>query len=189
MAVELKVLSEDKSEQFSGATVSYGDVGLLAIPTIFKKIRFNTHDNIGSGPISIPPMEMHTNATWMSFDLPDNWTEEQLTDALTGAAYAISSFVPLFIHCDRSDISVVPQVKAIHNEKPTLFIYDSYPGGIGLSERVYDVLLPLLEQTKQHVYLCPCEHGCPSCIGAQDTLGESKKQVIKVLTTLINEMM
>lgn len=189
LAVELKVLSEDKSEQFSGATVSYGDVSLLAIPTIFKKIRFNTHDNIGSGPISIPPMEMHTNATWMSFDLPDNWTEDQLTDALTGAAYAISSFVPLFIHCDRSDISVVPQVKAIHSEKPTLFIYDSYPGGIGLSERVYDVLLPLLEQTKQHVYLCPCEHGCPACIGAQDTLGESKKQVIKVLTTLINEMM
>ena len=189
LAVELKVLSEDKSQTFSGATVSYGDVGLLAIPTIFKKIRFNTHDNIGSGPISIPPMEMHTNATWMSFDLPDNWTEEQLTDALTGAAYAVSSFVPLFIHCDRSDISVVPQVKAIHNEKPTLFIYDSYPGGIGLSERVYDVLLPLLEQTKQHVHLCPCEHGCPACIGAQDTLGESKKQVIKVLTTLINEMM
>lgn len=189
LAVELKVLSEDKSASFSGATVSYGDVSLLAIPTIFKKIRFHSHDNIGSGPISIPPMEMHTNATWMSFDLPENWTEEQLTDALTGAAYAISSFVPLFIHCDRSDISVVPQVKAIHNEKPTLFIYDSYPGGIGLSERVYDVLLPLLEKTKQHVLLCPCEHGCPACIGAQDTLGESKKQVIKVLTILMSEMM
>lgn len=189
LAVELKVLSEDKSASFSGATVSYGDVSLLAIPTIFKKIRFHSHDNIGSGPISLPPMEMHTNATWMSFDLPENWTEDQLTDALTGAAYAISSFVPLFIHCDRSDISVVPQVKAIHNEKPTLFIYDSYPGGIGLSERVYDVLLPLLEKTKQHVLLCPCEHGCPACIGAQDTLGESKKQVIKVLTILMSEMM
>ena len=102
LAVELKVLSEDKSAQYEGAVVSYGDVSLLAIPTIFKKIRFNTHDNIGSGPISIPPMEMHTNATWISFDLPENWSEEQLTDALTGAAYAMASFIPLFIHCDRS---------------------------------------------------------------------------------------
>lgn len=189
LAVELKVLSEDKSISYKKAVVSYGDVSLLAIPTIFKKIRFNTHDNIGSGPITIPPMEMHTNATWISFDLPENWSEEQLTDALTGAAYAMASFIPLFIHCDRSDVSVVPQVKAIHNEKPTLFIYDSYPGGIGLSERMYDVLLPLLEQTTQHVELCPCPDGCPSCIGAQDSLGNSKKQVLKVLNILMNEMM
>ncbi|MGN7479223.1 DEAD/DEAH box helicase [Solibacillus silvestris] len=189
LAVELKVLSEDKSAPFKNSTVSYGDVSILAIPTIFKKIRFHTHDNIGSGPISIPPMEMHTNAAWMSFDLPDNWTEDQLTDALTGAAYAMGSFIPLFIHCDRSDVSVVPQVRAIHNEKPTLYIYDSYPGGIGLSERVYDLLLSLLEKTAKHVASCPCQQGCPSCIGAQDSLGESKKQVLKVLNILINEMM
>lgn len=188
LAVELKVLSEDKSAEYKSATVSYGDVGLLAIPTIFKKIRFNTHDNIGSGPISIPPMEMHTSATWVSFDMPGNWSEEQLTDALNGAAYAMGSFIPLFLHCDRSDLSVVPQVKAVHNDRPTIFIYDSYPGGIGLSERIYDILLSLLERTIEHVENCPCKSGCPSCIGAQDSLGDSKKQVLKVLTILKDEM-
>ena len=184
LAVELKVLSEDKSAQYESATVSYGDVGLLAIPTIFKKIRFNTHDNIGS----VPPMEMHTSATWMSFNMPENWSEEQLTDALNGAAYAMGSFIPLFVHCDRSDLSVVPQVKAVHNERPTIFIYDSYPGGIGLSEKVYDILLSLLDRTYQHVASCPCQHGCPSCIGAQDSIGENKKQVLKVLHILRVEM-
>ena len=188
LAVELKVLSEDKSAQYESTTVSYGDVGLLAIPTIFKKIRFNTHDNIGSGPISIPPMEMHTSATWMSFNMPENWSEEQLTDALNGAAYAMGSFIPLFVHCDRSDLSVVPQIKAVHNERPTIFIYDSYPGGIGLSEKVYDILLSLLDRTYQHVASCPCQHGCPSCIGAQDSIGENKKQVLKVLHILRVEM-
>ncbi|MEO4053032.1 DEAD/DEAH box helicase [Solibacillus sp. CAU 1738] len=189
LAVELKVLEEDKCAHYKTATVSYGDVGILAIPTIFKKIRFNTHDNIGSGPIHLPPMEMHTNATWVSFDLPENWSEEMLTDALHGAAYALGSFIPLFIQCDRSDVSVVPQVKAVHNERPTLFIYDSYPGGIGLSEKVYDVLLPLLERTVQHIENCPCKSGCPSCIGAQDSLQESKKRVLKVLNILLVEMM
>lgn len=189
LAVELKVLEEDKSAQFTTATVSYGDVSLLAIPTIFKKIRFHTHDNIGSGKIHLPPMEMHTNATWVSFDMPENWTEEMLTDALNGVAYAIGAFIPLFIQCDRNDVSVVPQVKAVHNERPTLFIYDSYPGGIGLSEKVYDLVLPLLERTILHVENCPCQVGCPSCIGAQEGLLESKKHVLKVLNILRAEVM
>ncbi|MER2105866.1 MAG: DEAD/DEAH box helicase [Solibacillus sp.] len=189
LAVELKVLSEDKIATYKSASVSYGDVSLLAIPTIFKKIRFNTHDNIGSGKITIPPMEMHTSATWASFQLPENWSEDMLTDALTGAAYALGNFIPLFIHCDRSDVSVVPQVKATHNELPTLFIYDSYPGGIGLSERVYDILLSLLERTMSHIEACPCKSGCPSCIGAGDSLNNSKKQVLKVLGILKSEMM
>ncbi|BDH61428.1 putative ATP-dependent helicase YprA [Lysinibacillus sp. PLM2] len=188
LAVELKVLSEDKSKSYKNATVSFGDVSLLAIPTIFKKIRFNTHENIGSGKIHIPPLEMHTNSTWLSFDMPENWSEEMLTDALTGAAYAIGSFVPLFIQCDRNDLSVVPQVKSIHNEKPTLFIYDSYPGGIGLSEKVYDILDAIFEESISHVEGCPCENGCPSCIGAQDSLQNGKEKVLKILSLLLNEM-
>lgn len=188
LAVELKVLSEDKNKSYKKATVSFGDVSLLAIPTIFKKIRFNTHENIGSGKIHIPPLEMHTNSTWLSFDMPENWSEEMLTDALTGAAYAIGSFVPLFIQCDRNDLSVVPQVKSIHNEKPTLFIYDSYPGGIGLSEKVYDILDAIFEESISHVEGCPCENGCPSCIGAQDSLQNGKEKVLKILSLLLNEM-
>ncbi|HWK24729.1 MAG TPA: DEAD/DEAH box helicase [Ureibacillus sp.] len=188
LAVELKILNEDKSVTYNSASISFGDISILAIPTIFKKIRFQTHENIGSGKIHIPPLEMHTNATWMSFNLPENWSEEMLTDALTGAAYAISSFIPLYIQCDRSDLSVVPQVKSTHNEKPTLFIYDSYPGGIGLAERVYDLLGPILEETIQHVRNCPCQSGCPSCIGAQDSLNESKHKVLKVLSILLKEI-
>ena len=53
----------------------------LRLPTIFKKIRFDTHDNIGSGPISFTSEEMHTSATWMIFDQPENWKEDDLTDA------------------------------------------------------------------------------------------------------------
>lgn len=189
LAVELKVLNEDKSANLNSLSISYGDVSLLAIPTVFKKIRFGSHENIGSGKIHIPPLELHTNATWISFPMPKNWSEEQLTDALTGAAYAIHSFIPLYIHCDKTDVSVVPQVKSVHNEQPTLFIYDSYPGGIGLSERVYDLLLPIIEQTIEHIKQCQCEHGCPSCIGAQESTSEQKRKVEAILSILLKEMM
>ncbi|PID19657.1 Zn-binding domain-containing protein [Sporosarcina sp. P37] len=111
---------------------------------------------------------MHTSGTWLTFDVPDDWEKSELTDAMTAAAYAIQSLVPLFIKCDRTDIHVVPQVKAIHMERPTFFIYDSYPGGIGLSENIYPRWRELLTLAADHVAECLCEHGCPVCIGAQE---------------------
>ena len=185
LAVELKVMSEDKSRSFKGNTLYFGDVGITAMATIFKKIRFNTHDNIGSGPIHLPPDIMHTSSTWLSFEAPKQWSDDDLTDAMTGAAYAMRSFIPLYIQCDHSDMHVVPQVKATHNNLPTFFVYDSYPGGIGLSEKVFDIWEDLLKQAYGHISRCACESGCPSCIGAQDSLQQGKVKVLKVLQILI----
>lgn len=180
LAIELKVMNEDKTSESASCTTAYGDIAILAMPTIFKKIRFQTHDNVGSGKISIPPTELHTSATWYSFDVPEDWTEAALTDAMTGAAYAIKSFIPLFVRCDRTDIHVVPQVKAVHTHKPTFFIYDSYPGGIGLSEKIYERWGSLLQQAAEHVSSCRCESGCPVCIGAQEA-GTGMKSDVELL--------
>lgn len=168
LAVELKVISEDKRQDVGERTYAFGDLAVLAIPTIFKKIKFDTHDNIGSGPISLPSEEMHTSGTWLTFDVPSDWEKSDLTDAMTSAVYAIQSLIPLFIKCDRSDIHVVPQVKAIHMKRPTFFIYDSYPGGIGLSENIFNRWDELLSLAAEHVAECRCENGCPICVGAQE---------------------
>lgn len=185
LAVELKVISEDDAEKAEGHVVGYGDMAVLAKATIFKKIRFQTHDNIGSGPISLPTVELHTTGTWYAFDVPAGWAESTLTDAMAGTAYAIQSFIPLFVRCDRSDIHVMPQVKALHTEQPTFFIYDSYPGGIGLSEKIYKRWHELLEQAAEHVDNCYCDYGCPVCIGAQEGESESKQNVVQLLRKII----
>jgi DEAD/DEAH box helicase domain-containing protein len=187
LAVELKVMSEDKTRKFNGADVQYGDIAVLAMPTIFKKIRFDSHDNIGSGPISLPPEELHTSSTWLSFTKPEEFSASELSDTMTGAAYAIESFIPIFVQCDRRDVHVVPQVKSPHNDLPSFFIHDSYPGGIGISERIYDLWQPLLEKAQQHVEECPCLDGCPSCIGAQDAAVSMKHNVIDLLSELRKE--
>lgn len=184
LAIELKVITEDESNVSDNFTTSYGDIAILAMPTIFKKIRFGTHDNVGSGVISLPAMEMHTSSTWYSFDVPEGWSEAALTDAMTGAAYAIQSFIPLFVRCDRSDIHVTPQVKAVHTHKPTFFIYDSYPGGIGLSEKIYNRWSSLLQQAAEHVLACQCKAGCPVCIGAQEAGTNMKGDVELLLDNL-----
>ncbi|WP_438318533.1 DEAD/DEAH box helicase [Sporosarcina sp. FA9] len=184
LAVELKVMSEDEKKSLGESEVTYGDIAVLAMPTIFKKIRFTTHDNIGSGPISLPAVELHTSSTWLSFHVPKGWSEAGLTDAMTGAAYAIQSFIPLFVRCDRMDIHVVPQVKAVHTNLPTFFIYDSYPGGIGLCEKIYTRWANLLIEAADHVKSCSCEVGCPVCIGAQETGMNMKNNVHLLLQAL-----
>lgn len=187
LAIELKVISEDKHRKLHQSNLYYGDVAVLAMPTIFKKIRFDTHDNIGSGPISLPAEELHTSSTWLSFDKPADFSDSDLSDMMTGAAYAIESFIPIFVQCDRRDVHVVPQVKSPHNDQPSFFIHDSYPGGIGISERIYELWQPLLEKARQHVTECPCFDGCPSCIGAQDAAMDMKGRVIELLVELEKE--
>lgn len=184
LAVELKVISEDKMHSFEEQSMAFGDLAVLAIPTIFKKIRFDSHDNIGSGPIHLPPEELHTSSTWLAFDVPEGWTEAALTDAMTGAAHAMQSFIPLFVQCDRTDIHVVPQVKAVHTQKPTFFIYDSYPGGIGLSEKMYDQWGALLRQAAEHVKKCECESGCPICTGPPESDVNIKHGAERLLKSL-----
>lgn len=184
IAIELKVLSEDRAKEADIGILRFGDIIVLAQPTIFKKIKFDTHDNIGSGQIHLPPIELHTSSTWFSFDKPDGWKDTLLSDAMTGVSYALHAFIPLFIHCDAKDIHVVPQVKSIHGEKPTFYMYDSYPGGIGLSERMFDLWNELVPKVTVQVESCSCMHGCPACIGAQDAELNLKEEVIKLLHLL-----
>ncbi|WP_338470049.1 DEAD/DEAH box helicase [Niallia sp. XMNu-256] len=176
LAVALKVLEVDKYQKDNKVEIGFGDVSVLAMATIFKKIKFETHENIGSGPITLPEEELHTSSAWISLNQEEiNLNEERLDQGIIGASHALKHIAPLFVMCDAGDIHVVPQIKAAHNEKPTIFFYDRYPGGIGLSEKIYEGMNSIIKEAKSMVMNCPCEHGCPSCIGI-DSSSESVKQ-------------
>jgi len=183
LAVELRVLEIDRHEGLKFAEIGYGDVMVQAMPTIFKKIKFNTHENIGSGPIHLPEMELHTNSVWFSVD--EVISKEQLEEGLIGVSHALQAIIPLFVMCDPHDIQVVPQVKALHNEKPTIFIYDRYPGGIGLSEKIFEQAYAILNATKHMIEYCTCDAGCPSCIGIETSSDKIKQASIFLLESLI----
>ncbi|WP_308216653.1 DEAD/DEAH box helicase [Pseudalkalibacillus decolorationis] len=167
LAVSLKVLEEDKQKSDPAGDVAFGDVTVNAMATIFKKIKFGTHENIGSGPISLPEEELHTSASWISFSdrVTEGLSEKELEDSLIGIANVMRHVAPLFVMCDVSDLHVVPQVKASHSQQPTIFFYDRYPGGIGLSDYVYTHIDNILQEAENVIRMCPCEKGCPSCVG------------------------
>lgn len=181
LAVQLRVLETDKIRTGERYDVAYGDVTVQAMATIFKKIKFDTHENIGSGPIHLPEEELHTSSSWISLREAASFSQERLEEGLIGAAQSLKSIIPLFVMCDPSDIFVVPQIKAAHNEQPTIFIYDRYPGGIGLSEKVYEQMEKILLEASAMIERCPCKTGCPSCIGMDHSLDTAKVDTLKLL--------
>jgi DEAD/DEAH box helicase domain-containing protein len=182
LAVQLKVLEVDRQKKLNDAEVGFGDVSVRAMATIFKKIKFETHENIGSGPIHLPEEELHTNAAWISTNEPlSELGRERMEQGLLGAAHALNHIAPLFVMADPQDIHVIPQVKADHNEKPTIFFYDRYPGGIGLSEKIYNGIAEVITETRNMIIRCQCESGCPSCIGTETAGSTAKQDALKML--------
>ena len=183
LAVQLKVLEVDQEKESKSMEIGFGDVMVLAQPTIFKKIKFGTHENIGSGPIHLPEEELHTTGAWISFknDIFSVLSEEQMEKALVGISHALKYVSALAAMCDPNDLDVVFQVKSIHNGKPTIYLYDRYPGGVGLAKKVFDEFECLLERTEEMVTNCKCDDGCPSCIGLDGESSGRKEAVLRLL--------
>lgn len=176
LAVQLKVLEEDMVKEDKNAMFGYGDVTVQAMATIFKKIKFDTHENIGSGPIHLPEEELHTDSTWISINesVIEKLSLKRVEESIIGAAHVLQHVAPLKVMCDPSDLHVIAQIKAVHNGKPTIFLYDRYPGGVGLSKRIYETINDVINEALQLIEICPCAEGCPSCIGA-DIVSKSAK--------------
>lgn len=179
LAVELKVLHEDRVQQSEAVSKHYGEVTVNARPTIFKKIKLRTHENIGSGPIHLPEEELHTSSYWISFgeQVTAKFTNQDMQFALLGLSNVLVHLAPLYLMCDPLDIRVVPQVKSVHTKQPTIYLYDRYPGGIGLSERLYELHNELLREAEALIAGCGCLSGCPACVGPIEEVGITGKEL------------
>jgi DEAD/DEAH box helicase domain-containing protein len=183
LAVQLKVLHVHRESMDFGLQRQFGEVTVNAKATIFKKIKLRTHENIGSGPIHLPEEELHTSSYWFTFsdEAAEGMTNNDMQFGLLGLSNVLVHIAPIYLMCDPHDIRVVPQVKAVHNKKPTIFFYDRYPGGVGLSERLYEVHGELLKEAKRLISSCGCLSGCPACVGPIEEVGLTGKQLALAL--------
>ncbi|PNB46634.1 ATP-dependent helicase, partial [Pseudomonas sp. GW456-E7] len=91
----LKVLEIDKTKEKSRTSLHYGDVTVNALPTIFKKIKMTTFENIGSGPIHLPEEELHTSAAWLEIKTTEeDIGEKTLEQLLLGISNVLQHIVP-----------------------------------------------------------------------------------------------
>lgn len=151
----------------SSGNKTHGEVSVTYLPTIYKKIKMHTHENVGWGNIHLPEDTFHTTAYWLS--VPDHVvrliSRQDLESGLMGLAHVLRQVAPIFLMCDPADVAVWPEIKAPFTEEPTVFLYDRVPGGIGFSERLFGMHQQLLGNAGRLVSHCGCSHGCPSCIG------------------------
>ena len=177
--VSLSLLDIEKEEPHA----FYGEVKVTALVKIFKKMRFDTGENLGFGPVRLPETDMHTTAMWMT--LPDEIASLYEKDALQGGMLGISNLLrivaPLYLMCSPRDIAVSYQVKCPFTDKPTLIIYDNCPGGVGLAEKAFRMRRTLLQHCLLLVQDCICPQGCPSCVGPVGEVGKDGKEMAKRL--------
>ncbi len=187
--VSLHILDDLEEKTLAcGAGLTLGEVRVSTIVKMFKKFKLDTHETVGFGEVRLPQTDLHTVGMWWT--LPDHisqrYTPDELQGALLGVANLLSIIAPLYLMCAPKDISVVYQVKAPITDKPTIFLYDTYPGGIGLSEKAYRMQELLLEHALQIAQNCGCEQGCPSCAGPLIEIGErGKANAIALLKELV----
>lgn len=177
LAVTLRVLDMTSGEPAEAAR-NHGDVMVSAQATIYKKIKLVTHENVGWGKIHLPEQELHTTAYWLCVPpiVADNMPGKQALQAgLVGLGNVLSQLAPLYLMCDPRDLGVVPQVKNPFTGQSTIFLYDSYPGGIGFSRKLYEMHRVLLEGSRELIGACACEDGCPACVGPAMEVGPGGK--------------
>jgi len=163
---------------------SHGEVKITSLASMFKKIRFHTHENIGSGPIHLPEQTLHTTGYWVTVD-EDLWRSlgrETLEAGLQGVAHALRHVASLRLMCDPRDLGAVAEVRSITTQAPTVTVYEVYPGGVGFAQRMFELHRDLLRDAAALVADCPCLAGCPSCIGPLHLVEGAKSACLRLLS-------
>jgi DEAD/DEAH box helicase domain-containing protein len=125
-----------------------------------------TDENVGWGPIDLPELELQTTAYWLTADdARGRWRHDDLDVAMLGAGRAIQAIAAVLLMVDPRDLGLVTQVRSPHAEQPTIYLYESVPGGVGLSERLWQRHEELLAGAAELIDGCGCDGGCPACTG------------------------
>jgi len=192
-------------EQDQGATLELsevlldaglGDVSVIEKVVGYKKIKFHTHENVGYGEVHLPEMQKHTTAFWLTF--PEDFVQSQpepravVVDALRGLSKAMHVVAAVGLMIDprdlgralgsRSEDEGPPSKGQGPGFDPTIFLYDTVAGGIGLASRMFDEREELLRRARYLIESCECTEGCPGCIGpdasSDEDLEAARKQLV-----------
>ncbi len=165
---DLRIVKTTRDKSCGQVKVYLGEVEVTNTVVGFKKKAQFTDEVIGEEPLDLPPQHFPTVALW--FDLPPEaiarLDREQLDFAggLHAAEHAAIAILPLFALCDRNDIGGLSTPLHPDTGNAQIFIYDAYPGGIGIAEKGFDLIEELWQATLKAIIECPCQEGCPSCI-------------------------
>jgi len=202
------ILRRLEGREHAAYVAEQGEVLVAEKVVGFKKIKMGTLENVGSGEVELPQQEMQTTSAWITVDpealMRVTRSREDAIDGLRAVTYLLHHLAPIFLLCDVRDLGswlgdTTPATSGVVATResttrrlleagtfhPTIYLYDRHAGGIGLAERVWDVLPDLLRQGQSTLETCPCTAGCPSCVGPVNELGRRAKPTAATILRLL----
>jgi DEAD/DEAH box helicase domain-containing protein len=161
--IAIKKLHEEKQV---GIDIGIGEV---EVTELYHYFVLKTYDEvIGRTELTLPPLGFSTIAIWLT--MPEEIRKDiegqslNFEGGLHAIEHAMIAMAPFYAMCDRWDIGGVSTPIHFDTGRPTIFIYDGYEGGIGISEKLYELIEMVLDKTLRLIKDCECKEGCPSCI-------------------------
>ena len=193
---ETEIIQIHRSRPRGQFLVREGTVKVTEWITGYEKRALPGQELMGAFSLELPPQTFETTGFWIEIEpVIKAWIEKQGLHFM-GGIHAIEhgsiGIFPLFALCDRNDIGGICYPHHPQVNKSAIFIYDGYPGGVGLAQRGFDIVLELLEKTLELLETCECEEGCPSCIHSPKC-GSGNKPLdkgaaIKILECLVGRI-
>jgi DEAD/DEAH box helicase domain-containing protein len=180
-------------EKDVGFPVKYGNVRVTEF--YHSYVKRTPLEVLETTPLDLPPLEFDTKALW--FDIPTPIVEEiinrkgDLPGGIHALEHATIALSPMFAMCDRWDIGGVSYPKFPMDGQVKIFIYDGFPGGIGITEMLYSKMTVLLASVQELIRDCTCTDGCPSCVQSpkcgNDNFPLDKGIALQLVSRLITE--
>ncbi|MBV9213263.1 MAG: DEAD/DEAH box helicase [Actinobacteria bacterium] len=161
-------VEEVRAQRMLGTVeLNFGMVSVSEEVIAFQKKRVADHEVLDLLPVDLPEQRFATQALW--YVLPESMFRHEFPlEALQGSLHAAEhsqiAVLPLIAMCDRWDIGGLSTAFHHQTGRPTIFIYDGHPGGVGISRAGFDAFETLVEDAARLILECPCRTGCPSCV-------------------------
>jgi DEAD/DEAH box helicase domain-containing protein len=170
---DVTVEADRREKHFSArpeTPVRFADVTVREQITGFERKDGKTGETIGREPLDLPETALRTTAFY--YTVPEDLEtrmrshggEYGFNGGIHAAEHGTISLMPLSLLCDRADIGGLSTPHHPHTGKPTIFVYDGHPGGVGLTRSAYGFVEELLAQTARMIAACDCAEGCPACV-------------------------
>ncbi len=187
---ETEIIRINRSRPRGQFLVREGELKVTEVITGYEKRALPGQELMGVFPLDLPPQTFETIGLWVEIEPALKILVERKGLHFMGGIHAIEhaaiGIFPLFALCDRNDIGGICYPHHPQVGKSAIFIYDAYPGGVGLAQRGFEIIVELLERTLNLIKGCECEEGCPSCIHSPKC-GNGNKPLDKEAAQLILE--
>ena len=165
---ETEILETIATKPVANFLARLGRIRVTEQITGYEKRRLFSQELLDFNVLELPPQTFDTIGFWIEIEAAVVARIQAAKLHFMGGIHALEhaaiSMFPLFAVCDRNDIGGISIPHHPQLNKAAVFIYDGYPGGIGLAAKGYELILPLLQKTRDLIESCECTDGCPACI-------------------------